>query len=220
MREGNPRTVGLVDFIVGQTSVRGRYPTARTQDVTPYGLLSAGATSTISTYSGLPQSQTITMHVGLRSPTDGLRAIAHFMPGYGHGWKLCHATGSGLRFTFSGVADYWLGYSLPSDGTVLRLGVVITGSTLTTYANGAQVAQIGCGGIGGMSTPIPLSLNVAPDETPSAFIVDNVLWWRRSLSAGEIMDDASNPFAPFAPQPQWLYTGMGSGSWTPLEVSE
>lgn len=29
---------------------------------------------------------------------------------------------------------------------------------------------------------------------------------------------ASNPFGVFQ-EPQWLYTGMGSGSWTPLEVT-
>lgn len=218
IQEGSPRSAGLLDFIVGQTSRLGRRPEQRARELTPYGILCGGVTSTVRIFSGVAQSQTIAMHVGLRSPYDsGVMGIANFTAGYGQSWKLCTNWGPGLRFTFSGVADYSLGYSLPSDGRIVRLGIVIARWSITVYENGVQVSQIGCGTMGAMSNPAVLTTNWAIDENTSAHIVDNVLLWGRELSASEMLDDAKNPFAPLARDPIRTYFDLSQSAYREAE---
>jgi hypothetical protein len=93
-----------------------------------------------------------------------------------------------------------------TDCSFWRNGVLIETITRAVPFSSSLTMRLGAGTSGGVGD------EGAPIDVEMAFLLN------RGWSALEIVDWSSNRYKIFA-EPQWLYTGMGSGSWTPLEVT-
>jgi hypothetical protein len=97
--------------------------------------------------------------------------------------------------------------SLTSVDNVFQSAFTVSGSLTTGATQLTSVLRVEVGGTG------------AATNNPTGSELYLALAWDRAISQAEMAALHANPWQLFAPPLQPLYTGMDSGSWTPLEVS-
>jgi hypothetical protein len=115
----------------------------------------------------------------------------------------------------------WPGFN-DNQGTTVsgdRIFGTSVGANVKAYNNGVLIKTTpGTANIAAASSG---ALKLGDDVTGDTAELLNyyvVATWKRQLADVDVAEFSRNPWQIFA-DPRWLYTGMGSGSWTPLEVT-
>lgn len=121
------------------------------------------------------------------------------------------ARAGGINYTESGT---WA-----ADAVTTQVLSVRDNGSVYLYANGVQIMNEAASDL--VDTLITKWVLHRNGDNEQGINATSVLWatFARQIPANLAQEVSRNPWQLFAPQPQWLYTGMGSGSWTPLEVT-
>lgn len=204
-------SVSATPFI---TSVHGRAFQASSNGTSGYGVSSTTAAADSNGFTAVVQcfgnawGPSGVIEIGVGGTTG-------FVCGIGNGYYPSLDSPCYPRATFYGVAAYGPGDAGPIPQQQVCT-VVFAGKTgrIVAWVNGVKLLDVAAG------TYLPCTAGTSI----KLGAWDNALFFTMAASLGEYKDDALqqnlslNPWQLFQERTP-LYTGMGSGSWTPIEVT-